>query len=285
MYASHLELNAFKAPERVFCWVSAIVLAAPSALLRASVNPSVSLVPSESTKNAGAANLPTKSTAVPNLSELLVTLLKASFIVNPFALSSMNVFFNAVPALEPFIPELAKVPNKAVVSSTLAPTALAAGAAVFIDSLNFSKSKADPLNDLAITSVTRPVSEASKPKPPRVAPAIAAASLSSDPVAAAKFNVASVASSICCSLKPNLANSVCSSDTWLAANIVDSPNLFASSVKAFILSGVVPNTEANLATPSSKSLTVLIELFISLIAEAAPTKIPNWPATLFKVAP
>ena len=105
----------------------------------------------------------------------------------------MNVFFKAVPASDPFIPEFAKVPNNAVVSSTLTPTALAAGAAVFIDSLNFSKSRAEPLKDLAMTSVTLPVSAASKPKPPNVAPAIAAASLNSDPVAAAKFKVASVA--------------------------------------------------------------------------------------------
>ena len=67
--------------------------------------------------------------AVANLSLLLAIFSSDSSSVKPAALSSIKPAFNAVPALLPLIPAFDKVPNKAVVFSTLTPTAFAAGAA------------------------------------------------------------------------------------------------------------------------------------------------------------
>ena len=158
----------------------------------------------------------------------------------------MNVFLRALPARLPKIPALAIVPKSAVVFSTDTTTAFAAGAAVFMDSLNFSMSKADLLNDFAITSTIRCVSSASNPNPPSVAPAIAAASAKSVPVAAAKSKVASVAAKISLSENPSFANSVCNWVTCFAVNAVDAPSLLASFVNAFISPLVLPNTDAKL---------------------------------------
>ena len=77
--------------------------------------------------------------------------------------SSDMIRLNAVPAWDPLIPELAITASIAEVSSMLIPADFATGATNFMDSANFSMSKALVLNDLAITSVTRPVSEASNP--------------------------------------------------------------------------------------------------------------------------
>ena len=207
---SHAELSILVFPSSVFSCSSAIFLAAPPALFKPISNSFVTSTPSANTKNDVADLLPTNSVAVDSLSLLFAIFSKAESKSIPAAFNSINPAFKAVPALLPLIPAFAKVPSNAVVFSMSTPTAFAAGAASFIDSLNFSKSKADVLNDLAITSVTLAVSAASKPKPPSVAPAIAAASPNSEPVAAARFRVASVAFKISCSLNPNFANSVCS---------------------------------------------------------------------------
>ena len=147
---------------------------------------------------------------------------------------------NDVPACEPEIPAFASTPNNAVVSSTEMFAAFAIGATYFIDSANFSISNAERENDNAITSVTRFVSDASKPNPRNVAPATSAARARSDPDACAKYNVASVTFVISLALKPSFANSTCSCATSFAVNMVDAPSCSAFARSFWNSSAVAP---------------------------------------------
>ena len=81
---------------------------------------------------------------------------------------------NDVPAWLPFIPAFANKANMALVSSILMPAEFATGATNFMEFANVSMSNADVLNDLAMTSVTRLVSLASKPNARKVDPATSA---------------------------------------------------------------------------------------------------------------
>ena len=89
--------------------------------------------------------------------------------------------------------------------------------------------KAEVAKPFAITSTTRPVSEASKPKALKVEPAILADSAKSFPVAIERFKVASVAFNISVVVKPNFANSVCKAATSVAVLGVVAPNLLAAA--------------------------------------------------------
>src|SRR6056300_1711036 len=165
----------------------------------------------------------------------------------PCSFASRNIFLKPVPALLASIPASVNEPNKAVVSSTVNPIADAAGATLDIAELNLSISNDELLNDLAITSTNLWVSVTSNPKPLKVEPTIDAAFAKSVPAAAANCNVASVTPSISFCVKPNLANSNCSSETSAAVNFVVAPNSFAISVNPLISSRVTPKTEAKFA--------------------------------------
>ena len=114
----------------------------------------------------------------------------------------------AVPAIEPERPAFAKTPKAAVVSSKLTFIVDAIGATNFIDSLNFSASKALVTNDLAITSVSLVDSLVSNPKPLSVEAIISAASAISIPEETAKSSAPEVAFNIPVVVKPILASSV-----------------------------------------------------------------------------
>ena len=196
----------------------------------------------------------------------------------------MKEVFRLFPALLPEIPAFAKVPSSAVVFSTLTPTALAAGAALFMDSLNFSMSRAEVEKDLAITSVTLPVSSAVSPNPPNVAPATAAASASSVPDAAASARVDAVALSIAVASNPNLANSVCSSVTSAAVKAVVAPNSLAESLSISIDSLVPPspNIACKLLLAFSNPEKIPITLPITRPKPAIPAVMPNAPSPVDK---
>ena len=116
----------------------------------------------------------------------------ASDVGFPDAPISEMIRRNAVPACDPLIPAFANTANIADVSSMDIPALFATGATNFIELAKVSISNADELNDDAITSVTRPVSFASKPKARNVEPATSAARAKSLPDAWANANVDSV---------------------------------------------------------------------------------------------
>ena len=68
--------------------------------------------------------------------------------------SLRNTFLRALPAKEPLNPLLESSISNEEVSSRVNPVALATGATNFIDSLNFSKFKAEFVKATAIVSVT-----------------------------------------------------------------------------------------------------------------------------------
>ena len=277
---SHADVNSAIAPPKVFSCVSAISLAAPSALTYLSVNVSICSVCFDKINNADIAFLPTSSSAPAKSNPFAAKSFSASPTGLPVVATSDKIRRSAVPALLPEIPAFAKAPSIAVVSSNDTPALLAIGATNFMDSANFSMSSAEVLKDFAITSVTCIVSSAVKPIPRTVAPATSAALAKSLPVAAAKFRVASVAAKISCSVNPNLANSTCNCDTCDAVNAVVAPNRFASSSNFTTPSRVVPRTEAKLATPWSKSL-IIPKTFLT--AAPTPTTKPSCPKTFFNL--
>ena len=118
-------------------------------------------------------------------------------------------------------------------------------------------SNADVENDFAMTSATRVVSVASKPNPRNVAPATSAARARSESVACANANVASVTCVISFAVKPNFANSVCSSATCDALKMVDAPKRLASSSRAWNSSAVAPETALTFDICSSNAWNVL----------------------------
>ena len=110
----------------------------------------------------------------------------------------------------------------------------------------------------AIADTYRSVSSVSAPNIRRAAPAKAAASGNSAPVAWANFSTPSVISSISVLEKPNLDNSICRLVASEAVYFVVSPKRLASAVKSFISPLVVPNMAASLLFAASKSIAVLI---------------------------
>ena len=155
---------------------------------------------------------------------------------------------------------LAKAPSIALASSILTPVAFAIGAAVFIASAKLSISRELVAKLLAITSVTRPVSSASKPKALSEDPATSAARPSSAPPACARYRVLSVTLSISLAVKPSLANSVCRPATSLAVNVVEAPSFLAWASNALNSLVVAPDTAFTLLISASKPEKVLTEI-------------------------
>ena len=186
------------------------------------------------------------------------------------------IFFIAVPAILPLIPALASSSSIAVVSSIPIPAALAIGATYFIDSAKASISKAEDAKLKAITSVTRPVSSASKPKPLNVAPATSAALARSDPLAWAKNRVLSVTLSISEAVNPSFANSTCKEATSRAVKTVVDPKFLAFSVSIFNWSAVAPDTAFTLLISDSKSANTftLVAPIIAMGAERPRDRVP-----------
>ncbi len=139
------------------------------------------------------------------------------------------------------------MPNIAVVSSISKPTALEAGATIFIDSLNLNKSNALVEKLFAITSVTRPVSATSSPKPRKVDPAIVADSFKLSPEAVAKSSTPSVTLFISEAVNPSLENSTCKLPTSEALYSVDAPSSLDCSESKRISSVVAPEIAFNCA--------------------------------------
>ena len=122
--------------------------------------------------------------------------------------NSARTLLSDVPAIDPAIPWSASTAIAAVDCSRLTFIFLAAGATNFIDSLNFSASKALVVNDLAITSVILPASAVSIPNPFIVAAIISAASAISIPEDTAKSRAPEVAFRIPVVVNPIFASSV-----------------------------------------------------------------------------
>ena len=176
----------------MFNCLSAISCAAPPASFNLPSKFETSSAVSESIVPTVAPLFPNNSSEAAFLSvaELICNIASSNDI--PLFDNSRNIFLNPVPAVEASNPLSVKVPNKAVVFSTDNPAVFATGATELIAVANFSISKEDEENDLAITSTTLCVSEASNPKPLKVAPVTSAARGNSVPVAAASCKVASV---------------------------------------------------------------------------------------------
>ena len=153
----------------------------------------------------------------------------------------------------------------------LNPADLAMGATNFIDSANFSMSKADLENDNAITSVTLLVSFASIPKPRNVAPATSAALGNSVPVAAARDNVAFCAPIISLVVNPNFANSVCNPATSEAVNFVDAPKALAVASNCLNSAPVAPEIAFTLAIACSNFIPTEIVPLIAFCIAIKPT--------------
>ena len=204
---SHAEPKALISPCSVSETVLAISSALPSALFKDSVNSFAAFSLSAKVKAKEALLLSNNSTASATGLVALLIFSKDCSNVNPFCSSFINIFLKAVPEVLASKPASVNLPNKAVVFSKDIPAVDATGATFAIAKPNLSKSKAEPLKALAITSVTLPASLASNPKPLIVAPAIVADCAKSELVAVAKFKVASVAFNISAVEKPNLAYS------------------------------------------------------------------------------
>ena len=151
------------------------------------------------------------------------------------------------------------------------------GATNFIDSANLFISNPLLENELAITSATLPVSDASIPKPLRVPAATVAASAKSDPVAAAKSSIPLDAAFICLESKPNLASSVDSSNTSEAVKAVVAPNSLAFCFKTDIPSLVSPEIDCTFDRDASNSLDLPIRDPIPAINDPTATTIAPIP--------
>ena len=133
---SQAEPSLVTSPSKLSNLISAILLAAPSACLYASVNSSILSVCSAKTLNDEPPIPPANFCAVRNFSCELFTLSTASLNSIPLFFNSTNIAFKAVPPLPPFIALLAKTPSIAVVSSNDFPVPFAAGETFFKDSTN-----------------------------------------------------------------------------------------------------------------------------------------------------
>ena len=132
--------------------------------------------------------------------------------------NSIKDLDNPVPATLPFKPLLANTPSKAAVFSILTPVALAAGATIFILSLNASKFNAELDVLKAITSTTLAVSSVVRPKALTVEPANSAADAKSTSNEEAKLSIAGVEFAMSDAVKPSFASSVCNFTTSTAVN-------------------------------------------------------------------
>ena len=83
-------------------------------------------------------------------------LAKASWKLEPSAAMVLRMRRRAVPAWLPLTPAFESWPSIAVASSKLTPAEAATGATYFMASPKLDMSSAEVLNDLAMTSVTRP---------------------------------------------------------------------------------------------------------------------------------
>ncbi len=171
----------------------------------------------------------------------------------------------------------AKAPSIALVSSILTPVALAIGAAVFIASAKLSISRELVAKLLAITSVTLPVSAASKPKALRVAPATSAARPSSAPPACARYRVLSVTLSISLAVKPSFANSVCKPATSVAVKVVVAPSSLAWLSSLLNWSAVAPDTAFTLLISASKPEKVFTDIAPRPISGAEILRLKSLP--------
>ena len=102
-----------------------------------------------------------------------------------------NILRSDVPAIDASIPASVRTPITAVVSSKSIPNSFATGETFVIDVWNFSRVRAELVNEAAITSATLAPSVASKPKPLTVEPITVAVLAKSSPVAVAANKAAS----------------------------------------------------------------------------------------------
>ena len=231
--------------------MDAISFAAPAASFNDCVVGSIWSTPPANTSNADCAERPTSSFASAKPIPAAANCLIFSVTGSEPAPNSEMMRRNDVPACEPLMPALAITANIAVVSCIDMPADLATGATYFMDSANFSMSNADVENDFAMTSVTISVCDASNWNARNVEPATSAARAKSESVACANANVASVTCVISAAVKPNLANSVCSSATCCALKMVDAPKSFAFFDNASNSAPVAPDTARTFAICNS----------------------------------
>jgi hypothetical protein len=271
---SQADWSLIIAPFKVSNWVAAVLAANPVAFSNDSSKASTLSVVSANIVPIVAPLLPNNSRAAAFLLVAFCILPNASSYVKPLLANSKNTFLNPVAAVEASTPLSDKVPSKAVVLSKLTPAFLAVAPTIGNAVLNFWKSNALREADLAKISFTLVASEASKLKPLIIEPVNAACSPSSLLKAAEASNVDSVTCNISCCVKPNLAYSVWSSETWDAVKAVVEPNLLASSVSCVTWSIFNPNTAAKLAWLCSKSLNTLT---LSLKAFVRPLEQKQFP--------
>ena len=186
--------------------------------------------------------------------------------------SSKNTCLRLVPAIEPLIPALARVPSTAVVSSKENPATLATGATNDIELVNLSMSRAVEAKLVAITSVILTVSLASKPKALNVEPATLADCDKSRPNAVARFNVPSVTSKISSEVNPSLLNSICKFATSEAVNFVEPPNLSADCSSCFNFPPVAPAITDKFLIFCSNSAPTLVAPLKASTSLPAPIK-------------
>ena len=210
---SHAEDSLVVSPAKLSSLVSAILSAAPLAFIKDCSSPPISSEPLDSVKNVFPAITPTKSIASFKGSAAPLILAIPSSRVKPFLFNSIKVFASPVPAMDPLSPLSAKTPSNAVVFSIDTPVALETGATNLSDSLSVSKSNAELLVLLAMTSTTLAVSLTSKPKDLTKLPDKAAASPRPTSKDAAKLSIDDVDASISVVENPNLPSSVCNSTT------------------------------------------------------------------------
>ena len=133
------------------------------------------------------------------------------------------------------------------------------------------------LKDNAITSVTLPISFASKPSPRSVAPATSADVAKFSPVACAKDKIPGAEFSISDAANPILDNSISKFATSVAVYVVLRPKSFAKFSNIFNSSPVAPETAptfaialSNATTVSNASLPISSPFSSPFIAIAAP---------------
>ena len=112
--------------------------------------------------------------------------------------------------------------------------------------------------ETAIVDTYLSVSVVSAPNILKAAPANAAASGNSEPVACAKRKINLVDCKISLDVNPNFANSICKLVASAAVYLVVDPSARASICNSFVLSAVVPSMAASFELAASKSMAVRI---------------------------
>ncbi len=153
----------------------------------------------------------------PNLASWLLVLLA----------SSARMFLRSVPAIEALMPLLPNRPMAAAVSSSDWPALRATGATNLNDSPIISTDVLALVAVLAITSASRPIWSAERPKALPTSLAMSAAIPRSTAPARARSSTVGMPARICSVWKPAMPRNFIPSATWLAEKEVVRPSRFA----------------------------------------------------------